>query len=132
MCLVPFQVKASRSLPSRERGLKSVLLYLSDIAVYVAPLTGAWIEIAMAEEDAITEAVAPLPGAWIEIIFKPAVNLALFPSLPSRERGLKFKIHQTTRDLVNVAPLTGAWIEIRYRMDNQIWKRSRSPHGSVD
>ena len=69
--------------------------------LFVAPLTGAWIEIAMAEEDAIKEAVAPLTGAWIEIIFKPAVNLALFPSLPSRERGLKFKIHQTTRDLVN-------------------------------
>ena len=33
-------------------------------------------------------------------------------SLPSRERGLKFKVVVSALKSVNVAPFTGAWIEI--------------------
>ena len=55
--------------------------------------------------------VAPLVGAWIEI----AVLRVMFrhsPSLPSWERGLKFKYAESLRNQAKVAPLVGAWIEI--------------------
>ena len=57
----------AQSLPSRERGLKFCLRYLSSHQSLVAPFAGAWIEIGMRR------------------ITKPYVR-----SLPSRERGLKF------------------------------------------
>ena len=36
----------------------------------------------------------------------------MFLSLPSRERGLKYKYSHGTYENCNVAPLAGAWIEI--------------------
>ena len=55
--------------------------------------------------------VAPFAGAWIEIR-KSGSTSFLTPSLPSRERGLKFEVPQLVvgRDLI--APFAGAWIEI--------------------
>ena len=56
------------SLPSWERGLKSI--YPSQFTIYtmVAPLVGAWIEIYHGLHYCSTRAiVAPLVGAWIEI-----------------------------------------------------------------
>ena len=35
----------------------------------VAPLAGAWIEIALADEPLSMVSVAPLAGAWIEMIY---------------------------------------------------------------
>ena len=61
----------------------------------VAPLAGAWIEIAL---DPITDQyvfVAPLAGAWIEIKAYPYVLFNLL-----------------------VAPLAGAWIEIHISGNN--------------
>ena len=58
--------------------------------------------------------VAPFTGAWIEIrlTLRPAT---LTPrSLPSRERGLKFRIGAAGTVPPGVAPFTGAWIEIGY------------------
>ena len=55
----------------------------------VAPLAGAWIEIAVKNTVTKFMGVAPLAGAWIEI---------------PRYLDAKF--------LTNVAPLAGAWIEI--------------------
>ena len=57
-----------RSLPSWERGLKSLM----KLAAYhkeksVAPLVGAWIEITGAGLNTTQDEVAPLVGAWIEI-----------------------------------------------------------------
>ena len=77
------------SLPSRERGLKSLLLILHGIKKNVAPLAGAWIEIIIVFKCCRKLLVAPLAGAWIEIV------LQILLSFP-----------------VNVAPLAGAWIEI--------------------
>ena len=54
----------------------------------VAPFTGAWIEITVSLIMDQIMAVAPFTGAWIEI-FLPAGILLAWPSLPSRERGLK-------------------------------------------
>ena len=55
------------SLPSRERGLKLVIIIHKEIGVWVAPFA----------------------GAWIEILFS-AVVFHKSKSLPSRERGLKY------------------------------------------
>ena len=63
----------------------------------VAPLVGAWIEIAMVAPMLTTDAVAPLVGAWIEIV-------ELFAD-------------QTEQ---SVAPLVGAWIEISIVLINSL------------
>ena len=59
---------------------------------HVAPLVGAWIEIADGVIEGIPDSVAPLVGAWIEICI----------------------ICSSSFDIV-VAPLVGAWIEINIR-----------------
>ena len=55
--------------------------------------------------------VAPFTGAWIEMA-KKAQELAGSGSLPSRERGLKLIFDLAKIIKQNVAPFTGAWIEI--------------------
>ena len=54
----------------------------------VAPLVGAWIEIAVSKEYRNACSVAPLVGAWIEIFSLPEM-LSVVVSLPLWERGLK-------------------------------------------
>ena len=55
------------SLPSWERGLKFDQQALEASINGVAPLVGAWIEIAQMLEGELALRVAPLVGAWIEI-----------------------------------------------------------------
>ena len=55
--------------------------------------------------------VAPLAGAWIEILYSRR-KIEPVVSLPSRERGLKYKFVQHAAVAFLVAPLAGAWIEI--------------------
>ena len=55
--------------------------------------------------------VAPLAGAWIEIANVNGEQIPAHRSLPSRERGLKFRDGRTSL-VTQVAPLAGAWIEI--------------------
>ena len=43
----------------------------------VAPLVGAWIEIAVLRSTHSTLLVAPLVGAWIEIILKQPIHQSL-------------------------------------------------------
>ncbi len=82
----------------------------------VAPLAGAWIEIYLLGAVEMALAVAPLAGAWIEIS-SPSIKNLMKPSLPSRERGLKYKKDYDIGDVVQVAPLAGAWIEIAVTME---------------
>ena len=77
------------SLPMRERGLKSRRMRPLRPPPRVAPHAGAWIEIFIFGHHTIARKVAPHAGAWIEI----------------------------TRNQMNltwncVAPHAGAWIEI--------------------
>ena len=59
---------AKRSLPSRERGLKSPVRVLIAKIFHVAPFAGAWIEISPDVGYPNGPAkVAPFAGAWIEI-----------------------------------------------------------------
>ena len=55
--------------------------------------------------------VAPLAGAWIEIALK-IHEYFLNASLPLRERGLKSGLLIYCVFQVIVAPLAGAWIEM--------------------
>ena len=103
------QLQNHLSLPSRERGLKFLNIYFIKMLVIVAPLAGAWIEIAIGKALKLDQAVAPLAGAWIEI----AVTCTP---------------HSTTP----VAPLAGAWIEIAVLMLYLSGLVGRSPRGSVD
>ena len=56
-----------QSLPSWERGLKSIAICLILLWYIVAPLVGAWIEISLVNIMFFYTSVAPLVGAWIEI-----------------------------------------------------------------
>ena len=56
--------------------------------------------------------VAPYAGAWIEILFDMHLHNQTPPSLPTRERGLKFIKQIPAVHLNPVAPYAGAWIEI--------------------
>ena len=97
------------SLPSRERGLKFATAQACHIALLVAPLAGAWIEICKSRPQAPLRWVAPLAGAWIEIV----------------------KSCQVVR-VQKVAPLAGAWIEIQPNRGQLLRALRRSPRGSVD
>ena len=55
------------SLPSRERGLKSLSTACPLIHSKVAPFAGAWIEIVAVAKQNAKPKVAPFAGAWIEI-----------------------------------------------------------------
>ena len=98
-----------KSLPSRGRGLKSSCSHRLLKPTYVAPFTGAWIEIDIniAEEQEMK--VAPFTGAWIEIWIERVNNFVSNRSLPSRGRGLKF-----------------------YMIHGLNWTKGRSLHGGVD
>ena len=78
------------------------------ICTGVAPFTGAWIEISQGSGTALRPRVAPFTGAWIDIDLV-ADEDAQLKSLPSRERGLKFRRRAGRRGLAG-----------------------RSLHGSVD
>ena len=56
--------------------------------------------------------VAPLAGAWIEIAWPLSSSVRPTQSLPLRERGLKFDQTRHKMLVHPVAPLAGAWIEI--------------------
>ena len=78
-----------QSFPTRERGLKYVLIESIPIITIVVPHAGTWIEMAIyAEIVGFRKFVVPHAGTWIEIV---AVSLfvAMPMSFPTRERGLK-------------------------------------------
>ena len=56
----------------------------------VAPFAGAWIEIRKNKRIPAKGGVAPFAGAWIEIAQK-RTDIRISKSLPSRERGLKYR-----------------------------------------
>ena len=100
----------NKSLPSRERGLKSDLKTYSPAPVPVAPFAGAWIEISRVSHFSTSSMVAPFAGAWIEIV------------LHAPKHGPR----------VQVAPFAGAWIEIGKDNEPGPDQDRRSLRGSVD
>ena len=73
---------------------------------------GAWIEIQRKNPLLFLQLVAPLVGAWIEIPELRASIVLVRESLPSWERGLKFRKTLGIDCVICVAPPVGAWIEI--------------------
>ena len=72
----------------------------------VAPFAGAWIEINHIHLGFFVVHVAPFAGAWIEILV--ASSLSVLPwSLPSRERGLKYRI-ESYNPIFNCRSLRGS------------------------
>ena len=63
-----------QSLPTRERGLKSVPDAVYRFVWDVAPYAGAWIEILNISLIQQTSEVAPYAGAWIEIVSDNSVD----------------------------------------------------------
>ena len=80
--------------------------------ITVAPFAGAWIEIVKFKNDFTADSVAPFAGAWIEIADHPDQRRSVKPSLPLRERGLKYTNNPFHPHSQDVAPFAGAWIEI--------------------
>ena len=120
----------SKSLPSRERGLK----YRDDgqrkWEGWVAPLAGAWIEIASQRGRMPACRVAPLAGAWIEIKERKTTDETKFVA-PLAGAWIEIISALPSVLRLSVAPLAGAWIEIL--TDDQHHRQySRSPRGSVD
>ena len=79
----------TKSLPSRERGLKSREFRKIKKRNLVAPFAGAWIEMLLITVYGLDGLVAPFAGAWIEI-----------------------KVLHNAKGPFVVAPFAGAWIEI--------------------
>ena len=65
-------IRLFTSLPSRERGLKYILILQMPTFLPVAPLAGAWIEIYETGAKTPSLDVAPLAGAWIEMVVELA------------------------------------------------------------
>ena len=62
------------------------------VNIAVAPFVGVWIEIFSASASWSSFSVAPFVGVWIEIPIIKALPRIWYPSLPSWECGLKFRI----------------------------------------
>ncbi len=68
--------------------------FLEDLNV--APFTGAWIETVVNYLREEKEKVAPFTGAWIETYHLPPLSIIFQMSRPSRARGLKLFIKNST------------------------------------
>ena len=107
----------TQSLPLRERGLKFSGGGWLKPWPNVAPLAGAWIEIAQIVLILMILGSLPLRERGLKLT--PCFWAAsLIMSLPLRERGLKLTMYIRRRFRHLVAPLAGAWIEIIDRCDN--------------
>ena len=87
----------------------------------VAPLAGAWIEIWRIIR-CLEDLRPSLPSRERGLKYEDAEVEEVFVwSLPSRERGLKCMSMESVANLAVVAPLAGAWIEIL-----PVWEWQRS------
>ena len=120
------------SLPSRERGLKLLLTAVNFCRDASLPSRERGLKLWDESFRKILYSVAPLAGAWIEIAALLHRRILRRWSLPSRERGLKSAMSLSRTRLQAVAPLAGAWIEIIETTIAGVGKERRSPRGSVD
>ena len=119
------------SLPSWERGLKSLARRIRQSALAVAPFAGAWIEIERYFRSIPFEIVAPFAGAWIEINENLVTGYEVSVA-PFAGAWIEIAILNMDFLLSAVAPFAGAWIEIAVMSARKDISGSRSLHGSVD
>ena len=103
---------AKKSLPSRERGLKSICSGRKHTRPSVAPLAGAWIEIIRTAIFHPFSESLPSRERGLKSSLLCVGSGHRISSLPSRERGLKYHVNLKHCPVSLVAPLAGAWIEI--------------------
>ena len=106
---------AKKSLPSRERGLKSICSGRKHTRPSVAPLAGAWIEIIRTAIFHPFSESLPSRERGLKSSLLCVGSGHRISSLPSRERGLKYHVNLKHCPVSLVAPLAGAWIEIERR-----------------
>ena len=120
------------SLPSRERGLKSVIFPVLPSWTFVAPLAGAWIEIRWTGYR--TQSIRSLPSrerGLKLLVFLPLTLLCKSKSLPSRERGLKFFRIIIVYYCFPSLPSRGRGLKLFF-ICGRLYTWSRSPRGGVD
>ena len=79
--------------------------------LWVAPFTGAWIEIRTTGTPGCASTVAPFTGAWIEICLDQPPQSSSRVA-PFTGAWIEILIGAWLVDTGGVAPFTGAWIEI--------------------
>ena len=119
------------SLPSRERGLKSLIMAVIGVVLNVAPFAGAWIEMPRQIQRQKAIQVAPFAGAWIEIFIASLKNCNR-PVAPFAGAWIEIKISTISSSVASVAPFAGAWIEIISSAIFFLCCAGRSLRGSVD
>ncbi len=65
--MMQVNTSVTKSLPTRERGLKFDYIGIAACADNVAPYAGAWVEIVQVLSRQSVYNVAPYAGAWVEI-----------------------------------------------------------------
>ena len=125
------QSLAETSLLLWERGLKFPGLLDDAGRVSVAPLVGAWIEMALQRLTGAGKAVAPLVGAWIEILCH-LLTVQVDDVAPLVGAWIEIAAHCSYPAGHLVAPLVGAWIEIPTDTVSPLTLTRRSSCGSVD
>ncbi len=91
------------SLPSRERGLKLGDAHGKAIEEMSLPSRERGLKSSAIREPLGARNVAPLAGAWIEINTTLVLKLS-YVSLPSRERGLKSRLNGEDRGIYCRSP----------------------------
>ena len=104
--------KIITSLPSRERGLKFLWRCPAGWRWNVAPFAGAWIEISVTIAASFALGVAPFAGAWIEINSE-SQRLKAQRVAPFAGAWIEIPTVADCIQTLEVAPFAGAWIEMQ-------------------
>ena len=124
-------ISRMRSLPSRERGLKSMIQSVFPLMKWSLPSRERGLKFLYNPPFSLLDASLPSRERGLKFSSR-LIFLSRTLSLPSRERGLKFLFSLPYRSPINVAPLAGAWIEIFIVAGCYDLLICRSPRGSVD
>ena len=100
--------------PRGGRGLKSnALMFSRACACWSPPSRGRGLKCLRRTSTYAGRRVAPLAGAWIEMARAQTSRPSLARSPPSRGRGLKWRVHRLLRrGAASPPPSRGAWIEM--------------------
>ena len=120
-----------QSLPMRERGLKSAGVPAVSEDARSLPMRERGLKLPVCCLRMLDSSVAPHAGAWIEIEHAKAGRWTGLVSLPMRERGLKSITCTVFLAKPEVAPHAGAWIEIPYPTLHEGMEGKVAPHAGA-
>ena len=119
------------SLPSRERGLKYRGLESQKPSSRVAPLAGAWIEIARSGHERAGRESLPSRERGLKYRLS-GMRVRYAVSLPSRERGLKSEPTVKFCEQNQSLPSRERGLKLKSLFNVSLRRSGRSPRGSVD